>query len=129
MLILASQSPRRREILTNAGIPFEVRAAAVPETHEPGESPLQYVLRLAAAKAAAVEMHPGEVVLAADTVVVLGDELLEKPADLSDARRMLRTLSGREHRVLTGLCLRHRTGMISGSAETTVRFSTLTDIE
>ena len=103
MLILASQSPRRREILERAGIPFAVRVAGVPEQIQAGETPHQYVRRLAREKACAV---PGDLVLGADTVVVLDEHILEKPKDAADAFRMLRMLSGREHSVVTGVCLR-----------------------
>lgn len=103
MLILASQSPRRREILERAGIPFEVRAAGVDETVIEGESPEQHVRRLARAKAEAVAASGP--VLGADTVVVAAGQILGKPEDPRDAARMLRLLSGRWHSVLTGICL------------------------
>ena len=102
-LVLASQSPRRRELLALLGITPRVHPAHTDETVRPGETPESYVRRVAAEKAAAV---PGELVLAADTAVVLGHEILGKPRDADDARRMLRALSGRLHRVLTGVCLR-----------------------
>lgn len=93
MLILASQSPRRREILERAGIPVEVRVAGVDESVVDGETPEQHVRRLARAKAEAVSA-PGPV-LGADTVVVVDGQILGKPADAADAARMLRLLSGR----------------------------------
>lgn len=127
-LVLASQSPRRKEILERAGIDFEVRVAGVPERVLPGEPPAAYVQRLAASKASAVA-QPDEIVLGADTVVVLDQHILEKPHDEADARRMLGMLSGREHSVLTGICLCHPDGRISDVAETRVRFATLTDEE
>lgn len=102
-LTLASQSPRRRELLARLGIEPLVRPANTDETVRPGETPESYVRRVAADKASAV---PGELVLGADTVVVLGYEILGKPRDGEDARRMLQTLSGRVHRVLTCVCLR-----------------------
>jgi len=102
-LVLASQSPRRRELLALLGIAPAVRPAHTDEAVRPGETPEGYVRRVAAEKAAAV---PGELVLAADTAVVLGHEVLGKPRDGQDAGRMLRALSGRVHRVLTGVCLR-----------------------
>ena len=106
MLVLASRSPRRREILRNAGIPFVVRPPEpVDETPLPGESPRDYVLRLALAKARATPAGRGEIVLAADTAVVAGREILGKPAGAADAFRMLRLLSGRRHEVITGICL------------------------
>jgi len=102
-LVLASASPRRRQLLEMLGIPVEVRPSKVPETHRPGEAPRDYALRLATEKAQAV---PGELVLAADTIVVLGNELLEKPADEDDAVRMLMRLQGRTHEVITAVALR-----------------------
>jgi septum formation protein len=129
MLVLASQSPRRREILESAGLPFIVRAANVPEGRRGTESPHEYVRRLSRAKAEAVELGPDEVILGADTVVVLDRLMLEKPRDEADARRMLALLSGREHHVITGICLRHAGGVISDSAETRVRFVPLTTAE
>jgi septum formation protein len=126
MLILASQSPRRREILERAGIDFEVRVAGIPEEIQPGESPHDYVARLAREKASAVE---GELVLGADTVVVLDGQILEKPSDTDDAIRMLRSLSGRVHSVVTGVCLRCRTNVFSEVCVTTVRFLPMSDTE
>src|SRR5258706_12058403 len=96
-LILASQSPRRRELLATAGLPFTVRARAVEEVREAAEPPEVYVRRLARAKAEASWQRDSEVVLGADTVVVLDEHVLEKPVDAWDARGMLRALSGREH--------------------------------
>lgn len=106
MLVLASASPRRSELLRNAGIPFTVDPADVREEPLPHESPLQYAQRLARDKALSVfQRHPQEVVLGADTVVVVDEHLLEKPADAADAGRMLRLLAGRVHQVITGVCL------------------------
>jgi septum formation protein len=107
-LVLASASPRRRELLEAAGWEVEVRPAAIDETRLPGERPAAYVLRLARAKAAAVAAGVGarRTVLGADTVVVIGGEVLGKPGGDREARAMLRRLSGRSHRVLTGVCLR-----------------------
>jgi septum formation protein len=106
MLILASSSPRRREILQAAGIEFTVRPADLDEAVLPGEKALSYVRRLARAKAEAIPAGPGDVVLGADTVVVVEGEILGKPSGAADARRMLRLLAGREHAVMTGVCLR-----------------------
>lgn len=129
VLVLASQSPRRREVLANAGFRFEIRASSVDETHRRGESPRDYVRRLARAKAEAVDASANEVVLAADTVVVVDEHVLGKPEDAADAVRMLRLLSGREHLVVTGICLRHG-GACTVDAETTrVRFVPLTEVE
>jgi septum formation protein len=130
-LVLASQSPRRREILERAGLPFTVRVSGVPEEIEPGEGSVDYVRRLACVKAEAVHRDPDEIVLGADTVVVLDEHILGKPADERDAVRMLRMLSGREHTVLTGICLRHAASVVSDHAATRVRFVDLSarDIE
>jgi septum formation protein len=129
MLVLASKSPRRREILANAGLAFVVRTADVPEVRSDGEPAVEYVLRLARAKANAVDAEPGEIVLGADTVVVLDDHILEKPADHADARRMLRLLSGRQHTVITGVCLRSGDRNILDAESTGVRFVELTASE
>lgn len=127
MLILASSSPRRQQILRDADYQFEVRIAPVPEVPNAGESPEAYVRRLAREKAAAVEptTGPGDVILAADTIVVQGDMVLEKPADAADAERMLRVLSGRQHAVLTGICLHSRTKTVVDVASTTVQFAAM----
>lgn len=124
-LVLASQSPRRSELLQSAGIPFRVEAAHVDETLLPGESPETYVRRLARDKAEAV---PGELVLGADTVVVVDNQILGKPVDATDAVRMLRLLSGRRHEVLTGICLKGRE-LILDHEITAVFFSPLTENE
>lgn len=130
MLILASASPRRAELLRNAGIRFAVRPAHVPEQPLPGEPPLDYAQRLAREKARAVfAPHANEVVLGADTVVVVDEHLLEKPVDAADAARMLRLLSGRSHQVITGVCLL-TPGFGRTEAEVTqVTFSELSDQE
>lgn len=129
-LILASASPRRSELLSNAGIPCTVEPAHVTERSLPGEQPLPYAQRLARDKARAIfEKYPDSVVLGADTVVVVDEHLLEKPADARDAARMLRLLSGRVHQVITGVCL-VASGHEQTEAEITeVRFSTLTESE
>ena len=124
-LILASQSPRRRELLTIAGIPFTVRAQPVEEVRAPDEDPEAYVRRLACEKAEAVYNDAKEIVLGADTTVVLEGEVFEKPRDAADAFRMLTRLSGREHRVITGICLRHPGGAIVDAETTRVRFASM----
>lgn len=130
MLVLASRSPRRAEILRAAGIPFTVRAAEVDETPLPGERPETYVRRIARAKAFAVEAAPGEIVLGADTTVVAGSAMLGKPVDAADARRMLALLSGRSHEVLTGICLRRENAeLVEDWAATRVWFTDLTGRE
>jgi len=128
-LVLASQSPRRRELLATAGIPFTVRAVEVEEIRAPGEPADEYARRLARAKAEAAWRDRAEIVLGADTIVVLGPEVLEKPRDPADARAMLRRLSGREHTVMTAICLRHPVGAIVDSTATRVRFAPLSDPE
>jgi septum formation protein len=126
VLVLASRSPRRQQILRDAGIPFVVRVADVPEQRRPNESPADYVRRLAQEKAFAVTISAGEVVLGADTVVVIDGQVLEKPRDARDAERMLGLLSGREHEVITGICLRSEAHKIVDTAITRVRFVSLT---
>jgi septum formation protein len=129
-LILASASPRRRELLTQAGFLFDIEAADIDETLRPNEHPAAYVSRLATEKAAAIlarhspsVTHPAAhtpgalVVLGADTTVVCDDHILAKPADPADAARMLRLLSGRTHQVLTGLAVA-RFGQTTGTAHT-----------
>ena len=128
-LILASESPRRRELLTIAGFQFTVRARPVPEARAKGESPVDYARRLAREKAAAAAPQPGEIVLGADTVVVVGNRILEKPADSEEARAMLRQISGREHAVITGICFMHAGGSIVDHASTEVRFAAMSDAE
>ena len=120
--MLASQSPRRKELLALAGFEFSVRSRSVEEARRASEAPVEYARRLARDKAEAAWENPGEIVLGADTIVVVGERLLEKPTDAEDARAMLRLLSGREHLVITGICLRHAGGTIVDHAETSVRF-------
>jgi septum formation protein len=109
LLILASASPRRRELLSQLGLAFTVSAADIDETPREGEAAEAYVLRLAREKALTVAArHPGAWVLAADTTVALGPELLGKPADAEEARAMLSRLSGRTHDVYTGVALAGR---------------------
>ena len=129
-LILASASPRRSELLRNAGISFIVEPAHIAEEPFPGELPLQYAQRLARDKARAIfASHPDNVVLGADTVVVVDELLLEKPRDTEDAARMLRLLSGRAHQVMTGVCLVAPGYEQTESEITEVRFSTLSESE
>jgi septum formation protein len=105
-LVLASASPRRRELLEAAGIPFDVDTADVDETRRGGEPAATYVERLARLKAETVAArHPTRAVLGADTAVVIGDEVLGKPADAADAAVMLRRLSGVAHEVVTGVAV------------------------
>jgi len=106
-LILASSSPRRAEILANAGLPFSVLSSPVDESPYPGEAPAALVQRLANAKADVVTARAvgPAIIIGADTVVVLDDKILGKPSSAEDARHMLRQLSGRTHSVLTGVAL------------------------
>lgn len=124
-LVLASQSPRRSELLRSAGISFRVQVADVDETPLPGEPAVEYVRRLARAKALAVQ---GELVLGADTVVVVDGQILGKPVDREDAARMLRLLSGRSHQVITGICLAGETVVVDHET-TQVNFSSLSGKE
>jgi septum formation protein len=135
-LILASSSPRRRELLTQAGFTFEVHPAHIPEDPLPNEDPIAYVVRLARAKAEAVfaeisskESAPPQVVLGADTTVALDNHILGKPTDAADAARMLRLLSGRTHRVITGVALASAQRTEVATEVTGVRFLTLSDEE
>ncbi len=131
-LILASASPRRAEILRRAGFSFAVRPSRVDESIRPGESPARHVRRLAREKAlaCAARVSGPAIILGADTVVVLGRHILGKPASPRDARRMLRLLSGRTHRVLTGIALLRlaphgRTRVLSAVESTRVTFAPL----
>jgi nucleoside triphosphate pyrophosphatase len=106
--ILASSSPRRRELLTSIGLDFDVVPSHTPEEHQPGEAPEEYVARLSRDKANAIATkHRSQWVIAADTTVLLGDQLLEKPADKADAVRMLSLIAGQTHIVYTGVTLQN----------------------
>jgi len=149
MLILASVSPRRRELLAQAGYEFEVRPAHIDEDERPGEDPIAYVVRLAREKAEAVyqeRVHPNGVttglenvaedqsrdtlvVLGADTTVEVDGQIFGKPQDAADAARMLRVLSGRSHRVITGVALVTGKGTQVAAEVTGVSFLTLSDEE
>src|ERR1039458_2649085 len=128
-LVLASQSPRRAEILRQAGLPFTVRVAQVDETPLPGEPPVAYAERLAARKAAAVDAAPDEIVIGADTTVVTDGHMLGKPAGVAAARRMLSLLSGRRHQVITGICLRRGAERMVDHAITAVWFAPMSERE
>lgn len=127
--ILASGSPRRRELLATAGFRFSVRSRPVEEVRRADENAVEYVRRLAYEKAAAAREHPEEIVLGADTIVVVDEHVLEKPTSATDARRMLGLLSGRAHQVITGICLLHQGGQVLDHALTEVYFSPLSSIE
>jgi|SRR5579863_3847775 len=126
MFLLASQSPRRSEILRQAGFVFVAKPANVDETVLPGEDPVAYVKRVSREKALAIEAGAKDIVLGADTVVVIDGQILGKPADAADAARMLAMLASREHQVMTGICLRRGTELLQDCAVTRVRFTPLT---
>lgn len=137
MLVLASASPRRRELLTQAGFSFEVQPAHIPEDPLPGEAPISYVTRLAREKAqwvfnrlsAETEGAPYLTVLGADTTVTLDDHILGKPEDAADAARMLRLLAGRSHRVITGVAVVTAERTEVAAEVTAVKFLALSDAE
>lgn len=129
-MILASASPRRHELLLAADLPHIVRPSFCPEERRGEESPIAFVCRLAEEKALAVlRSSDTDVVLGADTVVCLGDQVFGKPADQRDAARMLRALSGRSHWVHTGICLLDGRRSVIDVASTEVHFHELTDEE
>ena len=126
-VVLASASPRRADLLTAAGVTFRIRPAEVDERALDGESPGDYALRVALDKARACRAAPGDVVLAADTVVVVDGLILGKPADDGDAARMLRLLSGRVHHVVTGVAVRSGEREAAVVETTAVTFGGLSD--
>jgi nucleoside triphosphate pyrophosphatase len=129
-LVLASQSPRRRELLTLLCGEFEVLASQVSETSKRKEPPRKMVQRLARAKAQAVQvLRPDSVIVGADTVVICRGLVLGKPKSHRDARQMLMRLSGKTHRVLTGLCVLRDHQCCMGVSATQVQFSPLSDSE
>jgi septum formation protein len=127
-IILASGSPRRRELLDTLGVAFDIVPADIDESVLEGEEPVEYVLRLGEQKAAAVSvLHPERLVIAADTTVDVDGEILGKPIDADDARRMLRLLSGRQHRVHTGLAVCRGEQRLTAVETTVVTFAALDD--
>jgi septum formation protein len=129
-LILASASPRRRDLLAQVGIvPDAILAPDTDETPGKGELPRPHALRLAREKAASVPCAPGELVLAADTVVAAGRRILGKPGDCREAEAFLRLLSGRRHRVVTAVALRSADRIATRAVETAVRLKRLSDEE
>ena len=124
-LVLASSSPRRRDILRALGLQFDVRSPEVDETFRSGEEAGAAARRLAEEKAAAVDADAGELVIAADTIVVLEGELLGKPSGPQEATAMLERLAGRSHDVITGLALRTGIGVRSVTERTEVTFRSL----
>ena len=129
-LILASGSPRRRELLAHFGVPFTVIPAAGPEVAPAGLNAGETAMALSRAKAAEIaEDHPGSAVIGADTVVEVDARLLGKPHDEADAARMLRLLSGRDHSVYTGVTVMGNGKTVSGVEQTKVFFRPVTDRE
>jgi len=129
-LILASGSPRRSEILASVGWEFTKHVADIDESERDGESPEAYVVRLAREKAEAVASeYAGEIVLGADTTVVIYDQILAKPIDLDDARRMLKMLAGNWHEVLTGIAVVQNGEARSDMQRTRVKFAPMSDAE
>ena len=127
-VVLASQSPRRRDLLDLIGMRHEVRPADIDETVFPAEQPAQYTERLAREKARTIgEREPDAITIGSDTTVVIDGDILGKPADEADARRMLRRLSGREHTVFTAVAVAHGHRIASSVEEVLVRFRELSD--
>ena len=126
-LILASQSPRRRQMIECLGLKPDIQPADIDETPLVNEAPLPHVIRLARAKAQAIESK--DRVLAADTIVVLGHRILGKPQDFEDFCDMMRALSGQTHQVHTAWCLRHDQVLTEGVGTTSVTFASLSDLQ
>ncbi len=127
-LILASASPRRRELLALLDLPFRVITAGIDETPQPGEAPVPYTLRLAEAKAHAIlRLHPESTVIGADTTVTIGGELLGKPRDAADATRMLQLLRNRTHQVTTGVAVLTATATLTAAETTHVTMANISD--
>ncbi|MFZ3339572.1 MAG: Maf family protein [Terriglobales bacterium] len=130
MLVLASASPRRHELLSNAHISFEVHPAHINEDPLPNEPAKDYAERLAREKAEAIsQQYPNNPVLGADTVVVIDNQILGKPVDPSDAARMLRLLSGRTHQAITGVCIAINGQHTVASATTSVTMTEISEQE
>ena len=128
-VILASQSPRRKELMGLFHIPFTIRVSDADETMPPELSPAEAVALVSRRKAEAVPRQADDLVIAADTIVVLGKEILGKPKDPDDARRMLRLLSGRDHQVMTGMTLLRGETAIVCTEITDIHFRPLSDRE
>ena len=135
MIVLASASPRRKELLAQAGFTFQVDPSGIPEVRQPSESPIAFVTRLAREKAEDVCSRLGassaepRIVIGADTVVVCDDAVLGKPVDADDAKRMLRLLAGRTHQVVTGVCVISGEVIESAAEVTFVTMQTIADAE
>ena len=128
-LILASQSPRRKELLGLMGHPFLIRVADIDETMDPGKAPYDEVARVSRMKALAVERGQEDIVVAADTIVVCGGQVLGKPRDEADAFRMLKMLSGRDHQVMSGLTVVRGNEAVTTTEVTDIHFRELSDGE
>ena len=128
-LILASQSPRRKELMGLFRVPFIVRVADIDESMDLSKSPCEEVARVSCAKAQAVERSDEDVVIAADTIVVCDGQVLGKPADEADAYRMLRLLSGRDHQVMTGMTVLRGDRCETCTEITHIHFRELSDRE
>lgn len=128
-LILASQSPRRKTLLELFHIPFTVRVADIDEHMDPQKDPYREVGRVSREKAEAVAADPEDVVIAADTIVVCGNQVLGKPKDAQDAYRMLRLLSGCDHQVMTGMTVLHNGNPVVCTEVTDIHFRDLCDKE
>lgn len=127
-VVLASQSPRRRQLLSLIGIEHDVRPANIDESYFPGEQPRAHALRLARTKAEAIAA-PGAVTIGSDTIVILDGELLGKPADAAEATITLRRLSGRTHTVITAVAVHWRDQIVADAEEVAVTFRSLSDAE
>ena len=128
-LILASQSPRRRELLGLFHLPFTVKVADIDETMDPAKDPAQEVARVSQAKARAIQREADDIVIAADTIVVLGDRVLGKPADEAQAEEMLTALSGRDHQVMTGVTVLRGDRALTHTEITDIHFRELSKKE
>ena len=129
-LVLASGSPRRSEIMTSVGWEFEKHVPDIDESERDGESPEDYVTRLAREKAEVIAaLHPGQIVLAADTTVVVDGQIIGKPIDPPDARRMISMLAGNWHEVLTGIAVARNGNIASDIQRTRVKFVRMSDAE
>ena len=128
-IILASQSPRRWELLARLGLPFSAQAPDIDETMEPGEDPAREVARVSRAKAMAVEAAPEDGVSAADTIVVCNGRVLGKPGTPEQAQQMLKLLSGRDHQVMTGLTVRRGATVLTETEVSRIFFRPLQEEE
>ena len=128
-LILASQSPRRRELLGLFHLPFSVSVADIDETMDPTKSPRDEVARVSRLKAQAVSRGADDVIIAADTIVVLGDRVLGKPHSPEEAKEMLRALSGRDHQVMTGMTVLRGEKAVTVTEITDIHFRPLLESE